>query len=325
MTRSSGWSGIFSFPFRILAATDLPQLDRMHRGRRFRIHKPFLLRPNGAPLTQSVPFRRWPNFQWCYALPPAKRIEPPQGLGVSLNAPVLYDGLRADCWGKGAENSLDDFVENFLLWLRRLSGQPWLGDVDRFFERSQKHQFAIDDSGAATDTPYSIAKAHVTGDVRLVTVADWRTAFDRTICQESVPAYWNTYYDGLNATARNDYPGAIMAMAMAIESARDMNLSRFVPHKFIPNVGFRLGPPFTHTNLLDHLSCNLRDHNGRDLSVERPDLWEHLKHLYIARHHVAHGKGAVFNENGQLRKVTEESFRPWPASVRVAIEWLESL
>jgi hypothetical protein len=216
-------------------------------------------------------------------------------------------------------------MQRFLSWLRNLSGQPWIGDVDRFFERSQKHQFAIDDAGSAIDTPYSVARAHAVGGAHLITPQCWQVSFQRAAHDEIVPAYWNTFYEGLNATAWGDYSGAVMALSRSLETARDENLSRFVPHKFIANVGFRLDPPFAHTDLLDHLTNNLRDYLGRDFSIDHGTSWPHVKHLYLARHHVAHGKGAVYPEGGKLHRVTEETFRQWPTAVRTAIRWLESL
>jgi hypothetical protein len=325
MSKKTGYASIFSFPYYLLASEPLPRLDGAHRGRRYRIHEPFLMRPNGSPLSQSVPLGRWPNFRWSPALPAHKRTPPAQGLGGRIGAPYFYDGLRIDCWGSRAETEVNLLVRRFLFWLRRLSFQPWIGDIDRFFEDVEKHGVHINDGGDAVDSPYSKVRAHIPEGIEAITVHRWSSAFTAALTCETIRPYWNTFFDGINATAREDYASAVLGIVIALEGARDWNLSRLVGHQLLGDTGFRLDPPFDHTDLLKHLSRDTRARLGRDFSTERPQEWGHLRNAYIARHHVAHGKGPLFPTPNGLVKVSEETFRPWPHAVRTAVQWLEAL
>jgi hypothetical protein len=116
-----------------------------------------------------------------------------------------------------------------------------------------------------------------------------------------------------------------MNLAMALESCRDLSFSRLHPARLAPGRGPRLRSPFHDTNLLRHISVDAQKVFGRDFSVEEPSHWPNLKKLYDVRHHVAHGKGAVFSTSDGLKIVDGASYMPMQLAAAEALTWMEAL
>lgn len=319
-----GWSGIFALPYRIQAEEPLPELEYADQGIRYRVYAPFLVRADGTPLTADVPMHLWPRFTWHPSVPAQKR----GGAGpitAKYGNAILYDGLRIDLWGPDVHERLMTCFQSFMRWLRYASGQPWISDVDRHFESTQKRVFPIDIDGAAVDEATPVLQMLAITTIRLVTADMWRSAFYAAVCQKEVPVYWNLFYDGVNARAVDDYSRAVMTLAMSLEICRDQNVSRIHPAKDVAGRGPKLKAPFNHTNLIDHLSVNLRDVYGRDFSTEEPTHWPHIRDLYKTRHHVAHGSGPVYPTDTDLKLVDSNTFSAWQLAVFAALLWLEKL
>jgi hypothetical protein len=325
---ATGWSGIFHFPYRINAKEELGEHETEVGEFRYRVHTPFLLRNQGSPITDEVPSNLWPDFQWHHSVPRTVREEPVAPINISYNTEAgplkWYDGLRVDIWGPAAEQRISSFVLSFMRWLRRLSHQPWISGVDRHYPSILKRVFPIDDRGAAVDGVSPFVEM-VVASFHSVTDAMWRQAFERAASGSEVPVYWNLYFDGINASATHDYARGVMNLAMALESCRDTNFARLWPAKDVKGRGPQLEPPFDDTNLLNHLSKDARQAFDRDFSTEHPAHWRHLQNLYIARHHVAHGKGAVFPGDRGLKTVDGESYGKMQLATAQALSWMESL
>jgi hypothetical protein len=219
---------------------------------------------------------------------------------------LRYDGLRVDIWGPDATNRPRPFVQSGMRWLRFLSGQPWISDVDRHYTSTEKRAFPIDDSGAAVHEAIGLTQVRVTR-FSMVTDQMWRDCFRHAATRE-VPVYCNLYYDAVNAAAIDDYPRAIMNLAMALESARDINFSKVHPAEFLAGRGYKLKAPFNSADLLKHVTVHAKAVFHRDFSEDHPEHWPHFKSLYVARQHVAHGKGAVVPANSTLHLVDKIFF-----------------
>lgn len=327
-TQPSGYSGIFHFPFRLHAEEELHGHEGQGRDLRYRVHAPFLVRRTGSPITDDVPQGLWPDFRWHEAVPEEARGEQASPPDYHYNTPsralaIWYDGLRIDLWGPNAENRVFPLTVSAMRWLRHLSGQPWIGDVDRHYASIQKRSFPIDDSGAAVQQAGGLSSMTV-AQFKFVTDAMWRSAFEHALWYR-VPIHSNLFFDGVNAVVTHDHERAIMNLAMALESCRDISFSKIHPAEFVEGRGPKLKRPFHQTDLLKHLSVHSASIFGRDFSVEQPEHWPHLRNLYLARQHVAHGKGPVFPSDDGLRIVDDESLFAMQMAAGNALTWIEQL
>jgi hypothetical protein len=323
---AAGHSGLFHFPFRIHAEESLREHEGEGRDFRYRVYPPFLVRSSGSPLTDDVPKELWPSFRWHDAVPPSMReISAAPDLRYSKRGQdaILYDGLRVDIWSRDAANRLRNFVLSALRWVRNLSGQPWISDVDRHYASTMKRSFPIDASGAAVHEAIGVTRVKLT-IFEFVTNVMWKSSF-RYASQTDVPVSSNLYFDAINAAAIDDYPRAVMNLSMALEASRDDCFSRVYPCDSVEGRGPRLKPPFDSTDLLKHLSVHAESVFGCNLRKDHPEFWTALRNLYIARHHVAHGKGAVFPIAGRLTVVNKDSFLEMQASAVVALKWMHNL
>jgi hypothetical protein len=238
---------------------------------------------------------------------------------------VPYDGLRVDIWGPGAQEHLSPFVLSFMRWLRHVSGQPWISDIDVHSQSVLKRFFEIDARGAAMTEAYPFGSLIGSPPFKFVTNALWSQAFLLAASGLEVPVFSNLYFDAVNGGARRDYARAIMNLAMALESCRDHNFARIHPSTTVQGRGPQLDPPFDHTDLLKHLSSDAAKAFGRDFSQEHAAEWQEIRNLYIARHHVAHGKKPVFTTNAGLKTVDKDTFSPMLLAAGLALNWMERL
>jgi hypothetical protein len=324
----AGYSGIFHFPFRVHAQEELREHEAAGRDFRYRVYAPFLVKSKGCPVTQDVPAQLWPRFRWHDSTPPEMRgeqVSSPELRYKSQFGPALwYDGLRVDIWGHEPQERISPFVLSFMRWLRHLSGQPWISDVDRHHSSIKKRSFLIDSTGAAVGQTGGFAEMVVISSLSLVTNAMWKSAFEHAIWYE-VPLHSNLFFDAMNAAATRDYARAIMNLAMSLESCRDVNFARLHPSKSLRGEITRLKAPFNHMDLLRHVSEDAREVFGRDFSAEQPQHWPHLRNLYLARHHVAHGKPPVFPSGSGPKSVDPVSYDAMQFAAGAALIWMETL
>jgi hypothetical protein len=326
---TAGWAGIFHFPYRINAQERLHAHEAKGGGFRYRVHAPFLVRTQGLPVTEDVPPALWPDFSWHSSVPEQLRGEPTAPVEFRYNTPVgtaiWYDGLRLDVWGPNSQEQLSPFVFSFMRWLRSLSRQPWISDVDRHSGSILKRIFEIDQNGAAMSEAFPLTEMTAADQFHFVTDAMWRQAFELAASGHEVSVYVNFYFEAVNAAATSDYSRGVMDLAMALESCRDYNFSRIHPARDLEGRGPQLETPFDHTDLLRHLSRDAQGAFGHDFSSEVPKHWPALKNLYVARHHVAHGKGPVFPEGQKIKHVDKDSFRQMLLAADAALEWMEKV
>jgi len=283
-----GWSGLFAFPYRIQAQEDLSGHEVSVGTLVYRVYAPFLLRPEGSPITDDVPRHLWPNFEWHPDTPDYMRGEQVAPLTIRYGKAIFYDGIRADIVGVKGSDALLPFVRSSMRWLRLFSNQPWISDIDHHVEPTRKRIFMIDAAGKTVGEATPVAEMLAITTVRLVTNQMWRAALEAAASGREVPVYWNLFFDAMNARGAGDFSRAVMNLAMALESCRDQNFSRLHPMR--KGRGPKLRAPFDHSDLLSHLSKDAKVAFNRDFSAEQPRHWPSIKNLYVCRHHVAHGR-----------------------------------
>jgi hypothetical protein len=324
----AGHSGIFAFAFRIHAEEELLEHETAAGGFRYRVYQPFLVREKGSFLTDEIPMNLWPRFTWHDSVPAKMR-------GGQAPAPELrysgphgpcrwYDGLRVDIWGPNTTERVEPFVSSFMRWLRHVSGQPWIGDVDHHHLSEMQRLFAIDTSGAAKEQAGGHAKAVINPRVSLVRDQMWQSAFIYASLYEP-PIHSSLFFDALNVAATGDYPRAIMNLAMSLEACRDFTFGRL--HSTVPSgdEGLRLATPFEGTDFLKHISKNAGEVFGRNFQVDESQHWEGLRTLYVTRHHVAHGRPAMFRESGKWVHVDLKRFEQMELAARAVLRWMGDL
>lgn len=322
-----GTSIILSFPYRIFALGTLPKLSGSFSRHRYRVHSLFSARPAlNTPLIPSVPGALWPDFSWAPSAPTQDQIFPPEGLSTHILPGFPFDALRVDAWGPNTSTEVKEFASRFIGWLRYKSMQPWIGAFDYHSEYIIKNEFAIDSQGRAIGPVYSTARATTANDeARSIDLSMWELAFYAATRGEQPPVEWLLYLDGVNAFAAEQIDECVLALTLALEVSRDRNFARFAPVKSSADGTVRLKAPFEDTDLLAHLSKRLKQFCNRDLSEEHPAEWAATQELYLCRHHVAHGKGAVFPTKAGKKKASVDNLQAWMASTKSVLRWLEAL
>ncbi len=321
----TGYSGIFAFAFRIHAEEELRQHEIAAGEHRYRVFEPFLVREKGIFLMDEIPIHLWPRFRWNDCVPLEMRgeqVPPPEMRYSGPTGPCRwYDGLRVDVWGPDAIECVEPFVSSFMGWLQHISGQPWIGSVDQHHRSEMQRLFAIDADGAATEPVGGQAKMVVMPRFKLVTDEMWRTAFAYASLYEP-PVYSSLFFAALNAAAIGDYRRAVMNLAMALETCRDVTFGRLHSRAPANEDEPSLAPPFEGTDLLNHVSKNAYDVFGHNFKTEQPEHWANLRKLYITRHHVAHGRPAMFKESGTWVRVDMKIFESMELAARALLQWM---
>lgn len=323
-----GYASILSFPFRIYGDAFLPRLDGVVAGGELsiRIYPPFRVRDRGSPLSPQVPFPMWTAFEWHPKLPKDKRLAPPKDLTPTPFGDRAYDAFRMDAWGVNCEQRSQQFAHQFLRWIRRLTEQAWIGAFESQTDPMVKGRFQIDECGRAIDTPYVCGVFLTSDGFRHPLRSDeWKEAFQRTLAAEEPETYWLLYLDAVNNQSMQRVGEAILSLALSLEVARDALFETFAASVDRSETGIRLGSPFDGDDLRKHLSRHLELASGRNLRVERPDLWQAVDDLYVARHKVAHGKRPIVRMPGGVRATTGEDIGRWSKAVRATIVWMEKV
>ena len=139
--------------------------------------------------------------------------------------------------------------------------------------------------------------------------------------------YWTVFQDACLSIVERDIRSAILSLALALEVARDDRFLLRFGGSDDPVLGPRLGPPFEGTDLLKHLTSHLASIHPDAASAERAlkDAWPEVRRLYIARHHVAHGRKAVAPFEDGLRPVAQGDLTPMVIATYETIEWIEKI
>lgn len=328
----TGSGRIYSFPFCIYGIDGFQALEGTSGDRRFRIrvHPPFEAREGGTRLSPAVPFEMWPSFAWSPESHPEDRLAPPTlGIGLPGLGNRAYDAMRLDVWGDAdaAHEYVLGFVPAFLAWVRHLSGQEWIGEFEPHNDTWIKAAFRIDESGDALDAPYALGVSITpSAYARAVTFPIWRESFSRALSAQSVPVFWSVYQDARVFQVQGKLRETVLALALSLETCRDSVFPRFAKTRSRPGLGAVLAKPFEGTDLLVHVTTALEQVRGRNLRREHAQLYAEVDRLYIARHHVAHGRNPLTRSAaGKMHKVEEADVRGWQDGVYGVIRWMEEL
>ena len=353
----NGRSAIYGFPFRIYSEPFLSACEVVSSGRgfRYRVHRPFVVRPAGSPLSPEVPFEKWPAFEWNATVPERDRIGPPSGItatpdtrsdemlfnwspatpsagpqprpvGGDVRQPIrAYDALRVDVWGGTAEIEVERFVVALLDWMRRLTFQPWIGDYQAMGDSAVKATFEIDADGRAIVSPYARGAFFIWPEAQPLSGVSFQEAVYRASRGEEVEQYWRLYFDAINYLGRRRTNETVLALTLSLEIARNTIYPKFAPSKVKSGLGAVLVKPFDDTDLLAHLSTRLGAYRMRNLATEDSATFRHVNGLYTARHHVAHGKPAIVMTSKGAEAPSNKTLMDWAAATRKTLEWMESL
>lgn len=331
-TAMSGHASIYSFPFRLYSSEELDPIEVSHAdGRhRVRVYSPLTVRESGMPLSPDVPFPRWPRFSWNPGIDSEDRVPPPRGASAKPASEMFYDALRVDVRGPESDSVQNAYIRDLLGWLRELTLQPWIGEYEPHTDTILKYGFRCDSDGRAIDAPWAHMKATTMSPwMTLLDDDSWREAVEQAAGPENPMPYWALFLDAQLQRAVNDVSQALLLMALALEVARDTHFPRFSPTTTKPGVGEVLEEPFGDTNLLSHLSSDLEEvhQDGRNLQRERPDEWQAVRKVYVARHHIAHGGPAVIleDEGDGVRPAEDDDVRTLSNLTHNSLRWIEAL
>lgn len=323
-----GNASILSLRFRIYGDAFLPQLEANSAAldARCRLHAPFRVRPGGSPLSPIVPFAHWPNFEWNPKVPDRSRLKPPEGLTPQPLGQRAYDAIRIDTWSLSAEGAAQEAIPRMMRWWRYLTFQPWIGAFEPQTDTMFQSSFVIDHAGRALETPYTHA-TFISPSLWMKTLTKdlWADGFKRGIELEEPPLYWMLWLDSENYIATGNSHEAVLALALSLETARGAIFPKFASARNHPVLGPLLRAPFDDTDLLDHLDTDLQQVLGRSLRHELPDCWSAISDLYVARHHIAHGKLPIVRRESSVRPLTPADVGAWSEPVRETLLWLEAL
>jgi hypothetical protein len=161
--------------------------------------------------------------------------------------------------------------------------------------------------------------------MRPLTPELWKSAFEYTLLGQAPPFYWMIWQDAGVHRAAGRVRESSLSLALSLEVARDTLFPRFAKTRSKSGVGAVLSSPFDGTDLLRHLSSNLKDVRGRNLQTEEPRLWMEIKDLYVARHRIAHGREAMIRSPNGARPVNDEDLLRWKNVVQECLLWMETL
>jgi hypothetical protein len=325
---AKSYASILSFPFRVYGESFLPKLEAETQdcAHRVRVYPPWRSREKGSPISPLVPFTSWASFSWHPSVPPELRLAPPADIHLQPFGDRAYDSMRIDAYGDDAEAWTHDFALRFLSWLRHLTYQSWIGRVEADTDPLIKAGFPISPDGSATERPYAFGVGVTSdGNRHALTSPEWRRAFDRSVAGLDPPTHWALWMDAENDYMQGHLNETVLLTALAAEVARDTLLAPLTPSARATVAGPRLGPPFQGTDLLQHLSDNLEVIKGHNLQKARPDVYATIDSLYVARHHVAHGKRPIVREPRGTRLATMADAESWLSAGREVLVWLHEV
>lgn len=321
-----GLSAIYSFPFRVHGNAGLLGVEHKHTddGSRYRVAL-FHNTPSDKPLRLCPPIQTWPNFAWSSAAPASEQILPPSDLCIRFYEDV-YDAMRVDVWALDPDKAVQRFSHGLVAWLRHLTMQSWIGDVESQSETSLKFSFSIDATGGALKSPFTNMGFTTPNELsRPASIEILAEACRRAAAGDEVPAHWALWLDAQNYRSRGQVVPGTIAFALSLEVARNTLFPRFAKTESKPGLGAVLRPPFDGTDLLRHLSTALDTAIGRSFQRELPEHWDDVKALYTARHHAAHGRSPLYRRPAGLHRVADEDLHTWTTAVRGTLQWMESL
>lgn len=328
-----GMARIYSFPFRIYASDDLEKVevrspDTRHR---FRVHTPFFVREGGPPASPEPPVSKWPDYrQSPDAIGPVKGTEITNVMINPLSGSEPFDAMRVDAWGPNAEEEGKEFADSLLEWIRIATHQAWIGTVEVHTDPNIKYVIPIDITGAALEPPMSYGlRTGLPPGTRILSDDLWKQAIAKAANEDQAPTHWSTYLDANLYRALGRTGSAVLALALAMEVARDTLFPRFGPTKEKRGLGEVLVGPFQEsTDLEKHLTSDLEEihPDGRNLEKEHPVLATDVHNLYVARHHVAHGGEPVYPvEDRGVTPVESDTLVEWTESVHKVLAWMDAL
>jgi hypothetical protein len=325
---STGISYIFSFPFRVYYTSKLDVLngDIPHTNTHLQISDCYAIRKKGVPLSPSILLKELPCFQWAPSLTKDQRLYPPGGFRGIPFGDSYFDCFRLTIWLDEDQEISIFIVSLFLRWMRRLTKQSWITSFESQTDSALKYSYSVDELGRAIDVPYACI-AIMTPALYMHPLDNhtWKLAFQNALNKLEPPTYWEVFLDAHDEHSRRRFSKVILNLSLSLEIARDNIHAKYCQ---LPESAFYhriLKKRFSGTDLLQHLSCQLERIVDRNAEKELPTAFMSIKELYIARHHVAHGKAPVIMEASSPRTVTVLDIQRWLFDTHTMLEWIEGI
>lgn len=321
LSGEKGITGLFTFPFRFYCLEEIEDYEFCNQVLKFKVHRPFVINSNISPLTIDIPFAKWPNFSWAPGVNNKNKLAPVTGGFTSFPKSVnnedtsyYYDSIRIDLWtSNNIEVEFYDRTKLFLDWLRYLSGQPWINEIETHHSNPLKHRYFIDKNGNCIEPPRLVTFT-TRADIALITNNMWRKAIENTVLGKIVQPYWNVYFDAQIKYSQGDYWQAILLSMLSVDISRNIIFGELFSDKEFAN----------ETNLVHLFGKFLEKKINRNLEKEDSQLWLRFIDLFFTRHNLAHGKILAKRRKKDV-PITEDIVIESIHTARHVINWLRSL
>jgi hypothetical protein len=323
---AEGRAFLFSFPFWLTMDRDsLPEVIEQEYGdAKITIYPPFRSAANnfvGMPdiKAKAIPFKKEVSMNISDDFKPLTLAAHPSLPASGKESSVVFvwgqsdqdakvdmpmDSLRLDVVGDAQQGHL--FLEQFLVRLRVMSRQWWIGRSIAGIFGYTRNEFSIGPFGVPKELPIGAVRFTVVGTDQQKIDADlWSKAIAAAINNDPVNDSVLMNLDAKYYLSLGDLSACIMNLANACENAKDLMVEAAWRAKN-PGAKFKRGKVLTGYDLPDHITDTLGPLTSRDLAKERPGVFQRIEDIWDARGSVAHGAKPSFRREGQLHVITPE-------------------
>lgn len=321
---TNGSAYIFTFPFDI----HMSELVNEHRFAVFEntqvtIYPPFRSDDlTGLEVEQihpgRIPFRKGTN-------PPDsdRKFQDRLTLNHTWEEEVLIaDSMRLDITPQ-RDAAFASKVINKLVTLIRWWTQQWWITLDRRYIKDILHNaFEINEKGERISSIYSYGSIYGRlGVERILNQGIFGQVCDALSADMSSPLYVETLFDSIYFQSIGDLRRSIIEASITCESVRDHLLSNLLEKKRISNSVYR--KMTKDTDILKHFDTGFKELMGQSFKSIRPEEFDKIKKLSIARNHVAHGKKPIKLIDDKIAEFTIDDQFMCILGVFSLVEWAE--
>jgi hypothetical protein len=202
------------------------------------------------------------------------------------------DSLRVDVWrAPNTQQIADRLVQRLISLLRWRSRQWWVGRSIDAWLGYRRCTFPISEDGSPLSGPEPHAQLNVIGSNILTVIGDerpvdraiWESVSNDLASSNDSPSHIIYLLDARYFTFRGDLRRGILDMVVACEQARDLAFER-------------LRRKVRGTDLLSHITDELKRVGGRSYEEEHPSDYQWVRKLWITRGNIAHGRPTALDD-----------------------------
>ncbi len=341
-----GTANLYSFPFWLIIDEKSPPVTQeiIVKDKRYRIYAPFRSAPanfTGMPEIKAsmIPFTHGtkPNIgentrMLTLAATPGLAIgdEKPRMVlnwgekGSETVISLAMDSMRIDWFRGDDEQNIEKLLRAIFDQLRWMSKQWWIGHSVEGLSGYLRNQIAIKKNGQPVDDPIGRTKGYGVGtDVMPITNMMWKTAFKNISTDFFPPSHELLLLDAQHSLAINDYRTFIVRAATACEQAIDFHFERI--WKIHKSEKYRKGKICTGYEIDRHISEDLENFISKSFKISDPTSFALIANLWDARGNVAHGKAAVYRQDGEIKDMSLDMGNSIMLAAKKLLLWLENL